>query len=1446
MVLERFKVNISNKAIIGLLYGLNFLLILVLVLCVLGVFFSEESIAADLNLNTAIPPKNYSIAPSSLSKALATYSAQAGVQMVIDSSLTEGKISGGLTGTYTLDAGFAAILKGSGLEAATDSNNDYFLRKIITPVSDTKNLPLNIELKEVAVKAKRFVQSGPMPGLNLTKEQIPGNVQSLSAKDIKEAHSLSLTDLMNSKLQSVNVNDYQGNPFQMDVTYRGFTASPQLGTAQGLSVFFDGVRVNEPFGDVVNWDMIPMNALEGMEVHPGSNPLFGLNTLGGALTVRSKSGFTTKGLNTEILNGSFGRKQLQVSGGGSKDSLAAFGSLNLFMEDGFRRKSGSEVNQAFGKVEWQGERASLGLSGLAAVNKLIGNGTVPQELYNQDPTAVFTSPDETRNRLMQLQISGAFDVSDTFNITSMAYNRDSNRKSSTGDVIDADTFRGLGVATRRLEAGTTATCAYNDANRDGVPDYYIDRIDPITGSSPFIDKFNASGGTRDYSLLGALNPSIPAANLAFLKQTFSTGYVDNENTSAGNFLSKDTAGSFNYLYSFTETDPATSVNTTYRIVAKPAVNESDCTGINAISKTGGKYVVPLRDANGDIISSRDGAGALLGKGTGIIEGTPTAVITKSNIQQTAQGGNVQFNWNLENHKFMVGASVDANKASYLGTQRFGLIDANRNVYSDPSQIGAEYYAAANDIAINDFNGTQNTRSLYVSETWSPTSTLNFAFSSRYNYTGVETTLAPQKVSGQGSDLATLTNNYDQYAVCPGTDLSSCPIDLSKPVSAAELAARKNGGVTSLDKAATEKFFYHSLNPALGLTWQATPALNLYANWNQGARVPSVIELGCAYDGTEVPFTLTRNGQKVEKIGEYANGTTYGTMPRSLLVGRSCSLPSSLSGDPYLKQIMAQTLEVGARGKFKDLLEWNISAYQTNLRDDIYLVSATPTQNYYQTIGDTLRRGIEFGLAGQYGKSDFRASYAFTEATFQSSFRIASSANSSVLSNRVNNPLYNMIQVSPGDRMPGVPLNNINLSWGYQFTPAFNIRWSLVGHSDAFVRGNENNQHTPGPSQGVYIVDNDGRQQLVASPNYNNNGKTAGYAVLNFRTSYYLGEGWTAGMQINNVLDKTYYSAARLGTNPFAPSVNGAIGPGGFNYNSSEWNNTQFVSAGAPRGIWFSLAYDFDASMKNKLPPSNISMTEPDRTLPPEQLPASVVPSAQELALSKTLDSTPTLPVIRELAKATATARQDAAIAIEIWRQALASNNVEQYLHSYADSFVPENGDRTSWEQAQKLAAISRPNSDVHLEKLMVVPQGKHMSAVFVMRDLSQPANLAVNKMLYMEQQKGRWLIIREHASPLGKNTRAGNEQASQQESEHVEFSDDRLQLQNKQNSVLLASVEATTQKSRRKKAVVKPNSVLIQTAIKQPDSVISTRLSQASNINLQTSLNQISQNKEGL
>src|SRR6185369_1836978 len=127
-----------------------------------------------------------------------------------------------------------------------------------------------------------------------------------SLRDLERTGGVDLSEILNRRLDGVHVNEVQGNPFQPDVNYRGYTASPLLGTPQGLSVYMDGVRLNQPFGDVVSWDLIPRIAIAETTLMPGSNPVFGLNTLGGALAVQTKDGRSHPGTSFEVIGGEFG------------------------------------------------------------------------------------------------------------------------------------------------------------------------------------------------------------------------------------------------------------------------------------------------------------------------------------------------------------------------------------------------------------------------------------------------------------------------------------------------------------------------------------------------------------------------------------------------------------------------------------------------------------------------------------------------------------------------------------------------------------------------------------------------------------------------------------------------------------------------------------------------------------------------------------------------------------------------------------------------------------------------------------------------------------------------------------------------------------------------------------------------------------------------------------
>jgi outer membrane receptor protein involved in Fe transport len=274
------------------------------------------------------------------------------------------------------------------------------------------------ELPEVEV-----VSTTPVGATGLKLKKVSGNVQSAEDEEINRHEALSLPDFMNRRLQSVNINDTQNNPYQPDITYRGFTASPVLGTPIGISVYQDGVRVNEAFGDTVNWDLIPQVAIANMDMMPGSNPLYGLNTLGGALSVRTKSGFSHPGFRAQALGGSYGRQNYQAEYGGSHDKFDWYVAGNIFDDNGWRPFSATSVNQGFGKIGWEDGKTDLDLSVTFAGNNMNGVGATPQAQLQQNWGAVFTAPDVTRNTLYFVNFKGSHRVTDYLQLSGNAYNR---------------------------------------------------------------------------------------------------------------------------------------------------------------------------------------------------------------------------------------------------------------------------------------------------------------------------------------------------------------------------------------------------------------------------------------------------------------------------------------------------------------------------------------------------------------------------------------------------------------------------------------------------------------------------------------------------------------------------------------------------------------------------------------------------------------------------------------------------------------------------------------------------------------------------------------------------------------------------------------------------------------------------------------------------------------
>ena len=280
------------------------------------------------------------------------------------------------------------------------------------------------------------VATTPVPGMTVSVDKVPGNVQTLKASDLSAQDGTpSLIDGLSSHLGSVNINDTLADAFQPDILYRGFEASPVLGTPQGLAVYQNGVRINEAFGDTVNWDLFPDIAVDRVDI-VSANPLFGLNALGGAISVTMKNGFTYHGMDGELSGGSFDQRQGAVEFGANNGMFGFYAAARILDQNGWRLFSGDSVRQYYADLSFRKGGASIDLSYSRADNQLLGQGAAPVQSLALSPENVFTGPQNNFNTLNFFTLNAQLKFTDTFALQGVLYSRDYRQSVANGDNSD--------------------------------------------------------------------------------------------------------------------------------------------------------------------------------------------------------------------------------------------------------------------------------------------------------------------------------------------------------------------------------------------------------------------------------------------------------------------------------------------------------------------------------------------------------------------------------------------------------------------------------------------------------------------------------------------------------------------------------------------------------------------------------------------------------------------------------------------------------------------------------------------------------------------------------------------------------------------------------------------------------------------------------------------------
>jgi iron complex outermembrane receptor protein len=290
--------------------------------------------------------------------------------------------------------------------------------------------PESADLPEIVV-----IGPTPLPGTGIDIDKVPANVQTLSSQDLTRAGAASLIGALADRLGSVSLNATLDDAFQPDILYRGFAASPVLGTPEGLAVYQDGVRINEAFGDTVNWDLFPSLAIDRVAVL-SSNPVYGLNALGGAVTVTMKNGFTYQGAESEFAGGSFGRRNGDFEYGKQDGAIAAYVAGNALDEDGWRQFSPNSLRQLYADLGARNDRTTLDISFSGANNRLSGEGAAPVQELAAGRSLVFTSPQNNVDQLEFVTLNGSYRATDALAFQGNFYRREFRQTIANGNTTD--------------------------------------------------------------------------------------------------------------------------------------------------------------------------------------------------------------------------------------------------------------------------------------------------------------------------------------------------------------------------------------------------------------------------------------------------------------------------------------------------------------------------------------------------------------------------------------------------------------------------------------------------------------------------------------------------------------------------------------------------------------------------------------------------------------------------------------------------------------------------------------------------------------------------------------------------------------------------------------------------------------------------------------------------
>ena len=268
-----------------------------------------------------------------------------------------------------------------------------------------------------------IVVIGRLPQSSLPPSSVPSAVQVLDVEELRRSGIPGLPDALAGQVPGLTLSDEQGNSYQPDLSLRGFQATSVTGVPQGVSVFLDGVRVNEPTAEEINFDLLPTEDLDRIEVIPGPSVVFGRNTLAGAINLITRRGKEGSAASAEVSAGSAGLQKYRVRVSGRTGPVDLYLSGTQTQEDGWRNATDARLTKLFGKIGFRANGTDLTLSYQHADNRIAQAGPLPASALDSNRAANYTAGDFFAPRLDQLALNGRRNLGEGFTVSANGFGR---------------------------------------------------------------------------------------------------------------------------------------------------------------------------------------------------------------------------------------------------------------------------------------------------------------------------------------------------------------------------------------------------------------------------------------------------------------------------------------------------------------------------------------------------------------------------------------------------------------------------------------------------------------------------------------------------------------------------------------------------------------------------------------------------------------------------------------------------------------------------------------------------------------------------------------------------------------------------------------------------------------------------------------------------------------